>query len=71
MPAPPSHRQAAATHLCREVPVVQEKQGVPRLGGVGEQLVTPLPGDHSDLIGELSVRAEGTGTPPHWKTGGD
>lgn len=43
--------------------MVQEKQGVPRLGGVGEQLVTPLPGDHSDLVRDLSVRAEGIGRP--------
>lgn len=53
------HRRTAAAHLCREVPVVQQKQGVPRLGGVRYQLVTSLPGNHSDLVGELWLRATG------------
>lgn len=37
--------------------MVQEKQAVPRLGGVGDQLVTTLPGNHSDLVGEGRLRA--------------
>lgn len=52
-------RHAAAAHLCREVPVVQEKQGVPRLGGVGDQLVASLPGNHGDLVRDLWLRAVG------------
>lgn len=39
--------------------MVQEKQGVPRLGGVGDQLVAPLPGNHGDLVRELRLRAAG------------
>lgn len=39
--------------------MMQEQQGVPRLGRVGDQLVTPLPRDHSDLIGEIMVGTEG------------
>lgn len=54
-----AHRRTTAAHLCREVPVVQEKQGVPRLGGVGDQLVTSLLGNHGNLVGELRLRAAG------------
>lgn len=53
------HQCAATAHLCREVPVVQEKQGVPRLGGVGDQLVASLPGNHGDLVRDLWLRAAG------------
>lgn len=35
--------------------MVQEKQAVPRLGGVGDQLVTTLPGNHSDHVSWAQV----------------
>ena len=54
-----AHRRTAAAHLCREVAVVQEKQGVPRLGGVGDQLVTSLPGNHGDLVGNSGSEPRG------------
>lgn len=38
--------------------MVQEQQGVSRLGGIWDQLVTSLPGNHSHLIEEVSIRAE-------------
>lgn len=43
--------------------MVQQQQSVPRFGGIGAELVTPLPGNH----GHLSVRSEIRSQSRNWR----